>query len=487
MVRPMDAARSLILRAIGLIAAAGVFVVPIALGDSEPTWRFLGDAPAPRQEVSYVALGGRLYLAAGNDLSQQRYDPATDQWQSVKALPASFESVDHVHAVAVDGRIAYIGGLLSWELPFPVIGTVAIYDPASNTFASGTDMPSPRAAGGVATWNGLVIYAGGLGPNGSVARVDAYDPGTGNWTRLADMPRPRDHFQAVVVGDKLYAIGGRNTFETGSGNIGIEEIAAVDVLDLPADASGLPTATWSTDPLPLPTPRGGHGVVAVGECIYVVGGESESAEPDGVTGSTESFDTVSGEWRTLAPLWVPRHGIEAAAIGKTIYVAAGGTEAFEYKPTAVHEALDVSEQAPCVATEPGEPPDPDPDPEPEPEPQPEQPSGATLPLSAGESPPAPPARVAVLRVRRLAVRPEKVPQGKKASIVVVLSQPGMVTVSLPGHFRLSRKLRVGRNTLPLPLRSKGKLLPPGRHTLRAQARGPTSSRRTVHASFTVIG
>jgi len=464
----MKAVRSLMRKAALPVVVVGMLAVAIAVGASEPVWKQLGAAPAARQEVSYVALGGYLYLAAGNDRSQVRYDPATDKWAGVEELPASFEGVDHVHGVAVGGRIVYIGGLTQWEYPFPVIGAVAIYDPVTDSFTAGSEMPSPRAAGGVAAWHGKVIYAGGLDTDGAVARVDAYDPQTDEWTRLADMPRPREHFDVVIVGDRLYAIGGRETFESG-GNIDLDETAEVDALDLPADDADLPTATWSSSVTSLPTPRGGLGVAGVGECIYAIGGEHEIGGVEEVTGATESYDTATGAWHELSPLWTPRHGIQAATIGKTIYIAAGGTKAFDYSPTAEHEALDVSDHEPCL------------------------PSGGDDGTSEG--PPkdegSPSSSPAPLRIKRLAVQPQRVllrgaDRRRGARIVLSLSRAGKVRLRLPRRFSFIAQLDAGRNVLPLPTRSRGRPLAPGRYRLLAEPH-PTGTGQVARAAFQIVG
>jgi hypothetical protein len=289
-----------------------------------------------------------------------------------------------------------------------------------------------------------------------------------------------------VVGDELYAIGGRDTFDSGGGSIGTSGIASVDVLDLPSALAGLPGATWRADVTSLPTLRSGHGVVAIGECIYVVGGESESAGPNGVTGSTESYDTGSGTWSELAPLWIPRHGIQAAAIGKEIYVAGGGTKAFDYSPTAAHETLDVSEHQPCKAIAPDEPPNPEDEPPPSPGDDPPPGTGSAAPGDPQPGPdgvgsPQPP-----VKVKRLEVRPRRVLQHAGADIVVVLSRSGRIHLRLPRHFRFSRWLPAGRNTLPLPIRPGGRPLPPGRYELIARPRGQDTDRRIVRAGFVVV-
>jgi Kelch motif/Galactose oxidase, central domain len=466
-------------------------VVPIALGSSEEEWTPVRESPMPeRQEVSYVALGGKLYLTAGNQLDQDRYDPATDTWSAVQSLPATFTEVDHVHGVAVGGKIAYIGGITKFKLPFPVKDTVSLYDPATNSFTPGTAMPEARGAGGVTTWRGLVIYAGGLNETGSVTRVDAYDPVTGDWTQLKNMPRARDHFQAVVVDDVLYAIGGRVTKETAGGGEEIDDIATVDKLVLPDAVVGLKDAEWTADVTSLPTLRGGHGVAAVGECIYVIGGEGDAVGPAGVTGVTESYDTATGEWDVLLPLLVPRHGIQAAVIGQRIYVAAGGTEQEDYVPTEAHEILDVRAKTPCVAGAP------EPDPEPEPEPEPENPT----PPGDKEQPPVPPVTGGptptpttpfvdvgeALRVERLSVKPRRVRAGGKASIVVVLSQRGKVLLRVAKGFRLTKSLPAGRSVVPLPTRFRGRPPAPGRYQLVAQAQGAGAEQGLVRASFVVV-
>lgn len=442
------------------MAVVALCALPAPPAAAEPSWYELAEAPFPRQEVSYVALGRSAYLSAGNNRAQDRYDMLTDSWHQVAPLPAAFESVDHVGGVAVGDEIVYAGGLLRWEYPFPTVGAVALYDVDADSFSSGAEMPAPRAAGGVAVWSGLMIYAGGLGAEGSVARVDAYDPRTDTWTRLQDMPRARDHFGLVVAGGALYAIGGRLT-DGGAEGIRIEDIDAVDRLDLPGDPADLRNTSWTAGVTTLPTPRGGLAVAAVGDCIYAVGGEATSITASSVTGVTESFDTENGTWRELPALATPRHGIEAAVTGDTILVAGGGTESFADNPTAAHEALDVSAQPPCTAL-----------------------------LHPAFS--APVAKRAA-RVLRVAVRPRHVRPGVVAHALLVLSQAGTVQIraqrAAPGRWRrtslrFKRRLHAGRSFVRLPLGAHP--LAPGRYRLLAATPADRASDRTAHGGFRVL-
>jgi sugar lactone lactonase YvrE len=311
----------------GTIWVAGWVKGEIAVFEPEDyglgRWEARSSSERRRQEVSFVAARGRLYLAGGGT-AHQVYDPATDSWADVAPLPAN---VDHIQGVELGGRVYYVGGLRSW--PEPAVGTVLAYDPATDRFERRTPMPRPRGAGGVAAYRGKIYYAGGLNEGRAVPWVDAYDTETGTWERLPDMPRARDHFQAAVVGDKLYAIGGRD--------VDIDETTpAVDVFDLERNE-------WRQGLAPLPTPRGGFAVAVAGEEILVIGGEGGGKSFDTV----ESYNTRTDSWRELAPMHVARHGISAAVCGG-VYVAAGGREQGGGEPTDVQEVfLPGADPLPC--------------------------------------------------------------------------------------------------------------------------------------------
>lgn len=69
------------------------------------------------------------------------------------------------------------------------------------------------AIGGTGTTNGLHAEAE---PSMFVATAEMYDPETDRWTQKADMPTPRLHVCTSVVDGKIYAIGGRHTWDSGN-------------------------------------------------------------------------------------------------------------------------------------------------------------------------------------------------------------------------------------------------------------------------------
>jgi len=294
------------------------------------SWQALAPTGYERQEVSYVQLGGKLYLAGGGT-RHQVYEPATDSWQDLAPLP---ERLDHIQGVALGGRIYYVGGLVNW--PLPHASTVFVYDPATDTFSRGAPMPRGRGAGGVAVFGARIYYAGGLNEGAAVPWLDVYDPVADRWSRLRDMPRARDHFQAVVVGGRLYAIGGRQV-ELGT------ELVENDAYDFASNS-------WRTGLAPLPTPRGGFAAATVGDEIVVIGGEvAESA-----LGTVQAYDTRTDTWRTLDPMPTARHGIQAAVCNGGVYVAAGGLTAGGGSPSAANEVYLARGSSACGLTGPRE-------------------------------------------------------------------------------------------------------------------------------------
>jgi N-acetylneuraminic acid mutarotase len=287
-------------------------------GGGSGTWATLAPTGFARQELPYNVVNGRFYLAggiapSGDPRRIQVYDPTTDTWQFTGAiLPAA---LNHMRSAVVNGKIYYIGGYL--DTTNEEVGTVSIYDPSTNTVTAGTPMPRPRAAGGVAVYQGKIYYAGGATTGTTAADktartwFDVYDPATDSWSQLPDMPRKRDHFAAAVVNGKFYALAGRNKRigSTWSQN------AAYD----------FGTGTWSENVAPTPTPRGGVATAVIGSQILVIGGERSVNGVKSVLNVVEAYDTSTNTWTTLAPMPTARHGMEAVVYNGKVYVADGSS------------------------------------------------------------------------------------------------------------------------------------------------------------------
>ncbi len=155
-----------------------------------------------------------------------------------------------------------------------------------NQWAGGVVGTNPAAAGPV----GYVV--GGLAAGSSVINPDLqmYDPGTGVWTQLADLPNPR--FSPVVgwIGGLLYAAGGYDT-----------AFAATNDLQVYDPVAG----TWdNATPADIPNLRGGGaggvGVCASGSgpCLFHVGGGPDSNFAS-TTLETWQYDPGANAWTQL--------------------------------------------------------------------------------------------------------------------------------------------------------------------------------------------
>jgi len=201
------------------------------------------------------------------------------------------------------------------------LDSIYIWDPKRDTWEKGPAVPQQRRRGGAGTvvHNGKIYLVAGIidgHTSGTIPWFDEFDPATGEWRQLDDAPHARDHFSAVAVGEKLYAVGGRNSsyhepdnFTAFFGTV----LPEIDVYDFE-------TKKWRTLTNGLPTPTAAGGLVELGGDIYYFGGESSQALAHD---TTQRLNTQTGTWALVAPLQRGRHGSGAVVINGKIYVAAG--------------------------------------------------------------------------------------------------------------------------------------------------------------------
>ena len=122
------------------------------------------------------------------------------------------------------------------------------------------------------------------------------------WTTKAVMPTTRDGLEVVVVGGKIYAIGG----EVG----GTTYFSANEEYDPAAN-------TWTTKAT-MPTSRFDVSADAINGRIYAVGGSTAT-----LLKINEEYDPASNSWATKTPMSLSRYQMTAKAIGNKLYVIGG--------------------------------------------------------------------------------------------------------------------------------------------------------------------
>src|SRR5262249_45467434 len=166
-------------------------------------------------------------------------------------------------------------------------------------------LPSVIQEVAVASMDGLVYVAAGSASQMRTNALWSFDPGTGDWTRLAPYPGTAlDHTALVPLGGFLYLVGGVTAWPQPS----------VTTVQRYAPASN----TW-TAVATLPTARAATGAAALNGRLYVAGGLTAAQSVADFT----VYDPASDGWTTLPSMPTARDHLAAAALNGKFYAIGG--------------------------------------------------------------------------------------------------------------------------------------------------------------------
>lgn len=214
------------------------------------TWSALPPMPTPRGALAATAAGDKIYVVGGAKIptatslpdglspggpvemlgTLEVFDTTKNSWATLKpmSLPRNHHGVAYL-----DGKLYVMGGRVGssfsggWSVN---VTTTEIYDIASDTWSTGTPMPTARSGVGVAALDGKIHVLGGeawLDDFGGVFRSnEAYNPKTNSWLKEARMLTPRHGFAVAVIDGKLYAVSGVND-AGGAGPLSVVDVNEV--------------------------------------------------------------------------------------------------------------------------------------------------------------------------------------------------------------------------------------------------------------------
>lgn len=272
-----------------------------------------GGSSTARHEASAVTVAGKMYLLGGRgERPVEVYDPVARSWRVIGNPPIE---IHHFQPVVVGTKIYALAAFACCYPDELNIAEIYVFDTVTEQWSTSGSMPASRLRGGAGAVvrDGIIYVVGGnmQGHNGgAVSWFDRFDPATGDWDILPDAPRARDHFAAVLVGDKLVAAAGRATTQP---DPFINAVAATDVYNFS-------TGSWSTG-ANIPTVRAGALATASGTEVLVAGGEINTSSQ--ALTVTEAYNVGLNTWRTLQPMNEGRHSGGAAVIGSTWHMIAG--------------------------------------------------------------------------------------------------------------------------------------------------------------------
>ena len=269
-----------------------------------------------RRDVLRLATG----FAAAPLLRPATAQDASPRWTT--AAPASLARQE-LYPEVLDGKIYVAGGLLSPNTGYSA--HLEAYDPATDRWTRLATLPEARHHIALAAAGGLLYGVGGFSggfPNWQAqASVHVYDPAADRWRDGVALPAPGAEGVAATVAGKIYLVGGRlrGTADARHFNAHVDTARAL-VFD---PAAG----RWSAI-ADAPTARNSAASTVIDGRLYVVGGRQALPQPDGTLRQVnvpqlEVYDPASDRWTTRAPMPQAQGGLAAAAWGGRLYVFGG--------------------------------------------------------------------------------------------------------------------------------------------------------------------
>jgi len=175
------------------------------------TWESLTPMPTTRYAMDANVVDGKIYVIGGGQRApnsnfdvNEVYDPETDTWTPKTPIPVG---VEYYTSAVVDNKIYIIGGAVKVTLN-------QIYDTETDTWSNGAPIPKGVDAAAAVATSGVyapkrIYVIGGKQNLDTVNFNQIYDPETDTWSTGTAMPTARYGLGVAIINDVLYAIGGR--------------------------------------------------------------------------------------------------------------------------------------------------------------------------------------------------------------------------------------------------------------------------------------
>jgi len=278
---------------------------PVTYNDG---WTAGTDIPTPRWEHYTCVVDGKVYVIGGAWPvypvlgTVEVYDPATDTWTEKSEMPTARQGLS---TSVVNGKIYAIGGGARYGVAVTTFSTVEEYDPVTDTWTTKSPMPTSRGWHSAIVIDGKIYIFGGAQNAAPSTRhiltVEVYDPMTDTWSQKGEMPRGMGAGSGNVVDGKIYFFGGYGGKQR------------VDEYTPSSD-------TWAVKS-EMPTPRVDLSTSVLDGKIYLIGGFGSSSYR-GVT-IVEVYDPATDTWATAPDMPTGRFGAYTSVVDGKIYVFGG--------------------------------------------------------------------------------------------------------------------------------------------------------------------
>ena len=234
------------------------------------SWQERPPLPMPLHHATAAAYRGEMVVIGGAtdnlaDASNKVFAFRGGKWEE---LPALAHARAAAAAAVVGDKLVVVGGQDDKKL----VAATEVFDGESWTQAA--DLPTPREHL-AAVSDGVYVYTVGgrnLSADENSPAFQRFDPVSGNWENLPDMPTPRGSYGAAFIDGRIVVVGGEEPTRV---------LATVEMYDTA-------NRKWSTL-APINTPVHGQVVAAVGETVYCIGGADRPTH-EGAVATVEALD-----------------------------------------------------------------------------------------------------------------------------------------------------------------------------------------------------
>ena len=181
------------------------------------SWHAIAAMNRSKCGAAAIVLGGKIYVMGGwsvepaeaeriEDMKRMEvYDPQTDEWTDGPMMNRGREGMSScVH----EGKIYMVGGVDSNEEP---LQSIEVFDPATQVWSMlQVQLPDEhgRGLGGCASIEGKIYIAGGFVGDKVAASGWEFDPATGSFVPIANMPSATERFATVMAANVVQPGGG---------------------------------------------------------------------------------------------------------------------------------------------------------------------------------------------------------------------------------------------------------------------------------------
>lgn len=277
---------------------------------------------AARSHFAAASYGNRIYVFGGGGAgftslnSTEIYDPETDIWSKGKDMP----TVRSGTVAAVLNNKIYVmgGGLKLQDGRFQFFRTVEVYDPEKDIWTNGPDMLMPHDYPASVVWNHHIYVIGGHHPDATnggpmtdpgFSFCEIFSQDNAAWQKLAPMPTPRFALASAVVNNKIMVMGGAGLRPGDEGFTNYDLIESYD-----------PVANrWGDSGIRLPWPAAGLGAIVHNNSLFIIGGNSGNK----IENRVACLEPNLNNWVEIDRLKEGRIVMGVVTVGDTLYIIGG--------------------------------------------------------------------------------------------------------------------------------------------------------------------